>query len=360
MERVAFLAPQGSSTFGFVERDGDYWPHIDLAVPAVTRTISHQGCWIFVCRPDPAVHFFEPESGKRWSISLPAESRPFDLVVWRNWLFVAAGGKTLLAIPEWGAGTRWISLPCDKDVHALAVYQKTLIVIAQQKGLRHELTAEGAGELSSIELPHRSFETIEAAAYCNGKFATLSRMVNHGLFGKYVSVQCCSTFRELGRAGTYQVKPGLRYRFSFPPLKGARDIATYRDVLVIAADRYGLITTRMSPEQMSHSECYSNEYEGVLYDGFRQFWPDPVNRRPIVRVQACDEPAGFIVTSTGRSQDGKATPWEVAVTKMRTSATSLFLPYEQMSGLINSTPPGTIQAKPLRRAELPGETDKEK
>jgi len=363
MEETAFLAPHGNSTFGFKLAGDSYEPDEDLQVPPVTKWIRNGRSFVFVSRADPAVHFYEPQSGKRWSIPLPPRSQPFDLAVWRNWLFVAAGGKTLLATSEWEAGTTWTSLPCDKNIHALAIQHETLIAIDDLEWLRYELTPGGASELSSIELPQYSSHTIEAAAYCDGKFATLSGLVFHGLVGKYARILCGSTFQELGHAGTVEGHFVWRHRFSFPPLKGARDIAIYRDVLVIAADNHGLITTRMSAEPMPLSDCFSNEYGGVLYDGFRQLWPDPAKRRPIVRVQACVEPAGFIVTSTERIQGRKVTPWEVAVIKKRTSATSLFIPYEQASDLIKSIPPGTILGAPLsersRRAELRREAAKE-
>ena len=77
MAEVAFLAPQENSTFGFVEQGGIYQPRVDLSVPAVTRSIKHAGCFIFVCRFDPKVHFLEVASGRQWSIPLPARSRPF-------------------------------------------------------------------------------------------------------------------------------------------------------------------------------------------------------------------------------------------------------------------------------------------
>jgi hypothetical protein len=152
MDETAFLAPHNYSTFSFKTIGDIYEPDDDLNVPPVTRWMRNGRSFVFVSRADPAVHFYEPESGKRWSVPLPPSSQPFDLVIWQNWLFVAAGGKSLLATAEWQAGTAWISLPCDKDIDALAIQQETLLaidnIVCPKWLLRYELTSAGAREPS--------------------------------------------------------------------------------------------------------------------------------------------------------------------------------------------------------------------
>lgn len=364
MDKMAFLAPHNHSTFSFKAIGDTYEPDDDLNVPPVTRWIRNGRSFVFVSRADPAVHFYEPESGKRWSIPLPPRSRPFDLVIWQNWLFVAAGGKTLLATAEWETGTAWISLPCDKDIDALTVQQETLLAIDNivwpKWLLRYELTSAGAKEPSKIELPvHGTYEEIEAAAYCDGKFVVLSRTVNFGAVGKHVWILSCSTFEELGHAYSTEASFDPRHDFGFSPLISARDIAAYRDAIVIAGNRYGLILTRLSAEPRPMSKNLSKNHRGILNDGFRQFWPNPSKRWPIVRVQACEEPAGFIVTSLEHTPGGEVLPWEAAVTKKRSSASSLFISYEQVNHLINSMPPGTIQGTPWRDRSRRGELRRE-
>jgi hypothetical protein len=352
MDEIAFLAPHNHSTFSFKAVGDIYEPHDDLNVPPATRSIRNGRSFVFVSRADPAVHFYEPESGKRWSIPLPPHSQPFDLVIWQDWLFVAAGGKSLLATAEWEAGTAWISLPCDKDIDALAIQQETLLAIDNLVWpkwlLRYELTSTGAREPSRIELPvHGTYEQIEAAAYCDGKFAVLSRTVNFGTVGKHVWILSCSAFEELGHA--YSTKTSLdfpRFNSGFSPLISARDIAVHGDAIVIAADRYGLILTRLSAEPRPMCENLRENYRGILNDGFRQFWPIPSKPWPIVRVQACHEPAGFILTSLNHGRGLEVMPWEAAVTKKRASASSFFLSYEHVSNLISSIPSGTIQGTP--------------
>lgn len=367
MGETAFLAPHCHTTFSFRVIGDAHEPGEDLNVPPVTKWIRHGRSFVFVSRADPAVHFYEPQSRKHWSIALPPRSHPFDLAIWKNWLFVATGGKTLLATAEWEAGAAWISLPCDKDIDALAIQRDTLLaidnIVRPKWLLRYELTLAGAQEPSRIMLPvHGTYEEIEAAAYCDGKFAVLSRTVNFGAVGKHVWILSCSTFEELGNAYSLEASFDPRFDFGFPPLINARDIAACRDAIVIAGDRYGLILTRLSAEPRPMSKNRSENHRGILNDGFRQFWPNLSKAWPVVRVQSCDEPAGFIVTSIGRVQGRKVTPWEVAVTKKRTSATSLFLSYAQVSDVINSLPPGTMQGTPWRdrsrRAELRREAGK--
>ncbi|QIG47408.1 hypothetical protein G5V57_06460 [Nordella sp. HKS 07] len=360
MPETQFLAPHNHSTFSFRAAGDVYEPDHDLNVPPVTKWIRNGCFFVFVSRADPAVHFHEPQSGKRWSIPLPPRSHPFDLVVWRNWLFIAAGGKRLLATAEWEPATTWISLPCDKDIDALAIHQDTLLAldnIVQPKWLlRYELTSAGAQTPSRIMLPvHGTYEQIEAAAYCDGKFAVLSRTVNFGNVGKHVWILNCSTFEELGHACSFEAWLYPQFDSGFPPLVCARDIAACCDAVVIAGDRYGLMLTRLSSEP-------SENHRGILNDSFRQIWPNPAKRCPIVRVQACEEPAGFIVTSIARIQGQRGTPWEVAVSRRQTSAASSFLSYEQANNLLNSLPPGTMYGTPWRdrsmRAEMRREAGK--
>jgi hypothetical protein len=367
MDKTAFLAPHNYSTFSFKAIGDKYEPDYDFNVPPVTRWIRNGRSFVFVSRADPAVHFYEPESGKRWSIPLPPRSQPFDLVIWQNWLFVAAGGKSLLATTEWEAGTAWISLPCDKDIDALAIQQETLLaidnIVRPKWLLRYELTSTGAREPSRIALPvHGTYEEIEAAAYCDSKFVVLSRTVHYRAVGKHVWILSCSQFEELGHAYSTEASFDPRYDSGFSPLMSARDIAAYRDVIVIAADRYGLILTRLSAEPRPMSKNLRESHRGILSDGFRQFWPNPSTRWPIVRVQACQEPAGFILTSLNHGRGREVMPWEAAVTKKRASATSFFLSYEQVSNLISSMPPGTIRGTRWRdrsrRGELRRETGK--
>lgn len=378
MERVAFLAPQGSSTFGFVERDGDYWPHVDLAVPAVTRTISHQGCWIFVCRPDPAVHFFEPESGKRWSISLPAKSRPFDLVVWRNWLFVAAGGRTLLATDTWNADASWVTLPCvdaapprgnaawlplpcEKDIDALAIQDDRLLaldnVVMPKWLLIFELTDAGAQGPSRIKLPdHGTYERIEGAAYRDGRFAVLSRTVGMMGASKHVWLLDGSSYGQEGNAYSFEASFDPRYDEGFLPLICAEDIAVCRDILVLAGGRYGLIATSFATEAHAAAVSARGNYQGLLANDFRQFWPAAARHRPIVCVRACDDPAGFIVTSIEGRRLQRGRSWEEALVRKQVRVESYFISYDEMKEHLERMPPGWAEGTKwrdkTRRAEL--------
>lgn len=378
MERVAFLAPQGSSTFGFVERDGDYWPHIDLAVPAVTRTISHQGCWIFVCRPDPAVHFFEPESGKRWSISLPAKSRPFDLVVWRNWLFVAAGGRTLLATDTWKADASWVTLPsvdaapprgnaawlplpCEKDIDALAIQDDRLLaldnIVMPKWLLIFELTDAGAQGPSRIKLPeHGTYEGIEGAAYRDGRFAVLSRTVGMMGASKHVWLLDGSSYGQVGNAYSFEASFDPRYDEGFLPLICAEDIAVCRDILILAGGRYGLIATGLATEAHAAAVSARGNYQGLLANDFRQFWPAAARHRPIVCVRACDDPAGFIVTSIEGRRLRRERSWEEALVRKQVRVESYFISYDEMTEHLERMPPGWAEGTKwrdkTRRAEL--------
>lgn len=381
MEQVAFLAPQGNSTFGFVERDGGYWPHVDLAMSAITRSIRHAGSVIFVCRFDPTVHFFELATGKRWSISLPAESRPFDLVVWQNWLFVAAGGRTLLATDTWKAGadwvtlscedadrvtsprkdTDWLTLPCEKDIDALAIQEDRLLaldnIVMPKWLLIFELTDAGARGPSRIQLPvHGTYEEIEGAAYWDGRFAVLSRTVGMGGVSKSVWLLDGTSYGEVGSAYSFEASFDPRHDEGFPPLICAEDIAAYRDILVVAGGRYGLIATSLGTEAHVTARSVQRNYQGLLANDFRQFWPAPARHRPIVCVRACDDPAGFIVTSIEGRRLRRARSWEEAIVRKRVRAESYFISYDEMKRHLERMPPGRAEGTKwrdkTRRAEL--------
>lgn len=381
MEHVAFLAPHENSTFGFVATDGVYRPYIDLEVPAITRSIRHAGCLIFVCRFDPVVHFFDLASGKRWTISLPAKSRPFDLVVWRNWLFVAAGGRTLLATDAWKAGASWatlpcvdaawarpprenaawLTLPCEKDIDALAVQDDRLLaldnIVMPKWLLIFDLTDAGALGPSRVQLPdHGTYETIEAAAYWNGRFAVLSRSV--GMLGvcKYVWLLDGSSYGQVGSAYSFQASFDPRNDEGFLPLICAEDVAACRDILVLAGGRYGLVATSLDAEAHATAKSVRSNYQGLLANDFRQFWPAAARYRPIVCVRACDDPAGFIVTSIEGRRLRRERSWEEALVRKRVRAVSYFLSYDEMKQHLERMPPGRAEGTKwrdkTRRAEL--------
>jgi hypothetical protein len=361
MEKAAFVAPHDYSTFSFRKVGEAYTPSADLMVPPVTRWIRHERFIIFVSRADPAVHLLELDSGKLRSLALPSRARPFDLAVWRDWIFIAAGGKALLATQRWEPGTAWISLPCDKEIDALAIHDEKLLavdnIIIPKWLLSYELTPSGATEPSRMELPiHSTYEEIEAATYCDGRFAVVSRSVNFGTVGKHVWLLNCSPFEETGHAYCLEASFDPRRDIGFMPLIDAMDIAACRDVLVLAGDRQGLIATTVSSEPRPLSPDLSRNYRGLLCNDFCQFWPSQSRRRPIVRVQTCAEPVGFIMTSLEDELGRDVKPWEAAVMRQRTRAFSYFLSYEEMKELLEEMPPGTMEGTPWedksKRAQL--------
>lgn len=352
MEDVAFIAPHDFSTFTFKAEGDEFVPDIDLAVPPVTKWIKHERSIIFVSRAAPFVYFVDIDSAVHWSLTLPSGSQPFDLAIWQNWLFVAAGDKVLLAAQNWQAEVEWITLPTDKEIDGIAVHEGRLLAvdnIATPKFvLIYELMPSGPMVPSRVELRiHGSYEEIEGVAYWDDKFVILSRTVGWGIGGKHIWLLDCASFEELDHI---YCSEGMHPAddLGFWPLIDAKGIAAYRDVLVIAGGRYGLIATSLSVEPRSLSNDWYKDFGGRLYDDFRQLWPEASGKLPIVHVHFCDELAGFILTSIEKPLDEYDNPWEIFATERKLRTFSYFLSHEEVKRLLGSKLPGTMKGTPWK------------
>lgn len=103
-------------------------------------------------------------------------------------------------------------------------------------------------------------------------------------------------------------------------------------------------------------------YRGFLGNDFRQFWPVQVAHQPVVRVRACDVPAGFVVTAIEGRRLRQGASWEGALARKLVRAESYFLSYDEMKQRLERMPPGTAEGTKWRdksyRADLRREAGK--